>query len=80
MKKRRINVKHSQIFDYWKDKAITRDGKIVPYDDMSVEAISIVFDWGEPRCWACGRSIEKVFHYATYEKYLLSDFRKIWDY
>lgn len=80
MKKRRINVKHSQIFDYWKDKAITRDGKIVPYDDMSVEAISIVFDWGEPRCWACGRSIEKVFDYATYEKYLLSDFRKIWDY
>lgn len=28
MKKRRINVKHSQIFDYWKDKAITRDGKL----------------------------------------------------
>lgn len=80
MIKRNISVRHSQIFDYWKDKAITRDGKIVPYDDMSIEAIPVVFDWGEPKCWACGRRIDKVFDYATYEKYLSENVNKIWDY
>lgn len=49
---KRKNVETFKIFDFWKDKAITKDGKIVidspEYRDISVP---VVEDWGEPSCW-----------------------------
>ncbi len=80
MSKRNVNIKHSKIFNYWKDKAITPNGDIVIYDDMTQRGIPVVFDWGEPCCWACGRQIKEVFEYETYEDLLKSDVLKIWDY
>lgn len=49
------------IFDYWKDKAITCDGREVieigyegSDEQLDVEnSIPVVYDWGEPRCFAC---------------------------
>lgn len=32
MRRRAISTRHSRIFEYWKDKAITRDGKVVLRD------------------------------------------------
>ena len=54
------------IFDYWKDKAITKDGEIVietGYEGCDEEkfdianTIPVVIDWGEPQCFACGSMI-----------------------
>lgn len=51
------NTSHYRIFDYWKDKMISPTGEVKstrerkPYDD----SLMVVFDWGEPCCWACGR-------------------------
>jgi len=57
-------VSHYSIFDYWKDKAITKDGDVVTdygYDGCdkklldSVDSIGVISDWGEPECWGCGK-------------------------
>lgn len=57
---------HKAIFEYWKDKAISEDGHI--YIDYGYEGCdehllskvkseAVVYDWGEPRCFACGISV-----------------------
>lgn len=60
--KRTIKTKHSDIFDYYKDKCITSDGCVeieIGYDGYdkskvnSDNSIPIVSDWGEPSCFAC---------------------------
>lgn len=62
--KRTVRTKHSDIFDYYKDKCITDDGEIeveIGYDGYneskvnSRNSIPIIEDWGEPCCFACGR-------------------------
>lgn len=50
---RTLNTSHSAIFDYWKDKAITKDGDVVLDADKDEEKISVVRDWTMPRCFAC---------------------------
>ena len=42
---RTLNTSHSEIFDYWKDKAITKDGDVVLDADKDEEKISVVRDW-----------------------------------
>lgn len=50
------------IMDYWKDKCITSDGDIeieIGYpgakENLDVQnTIPVVYDWGEPCCFACG--------------------------
>lgn len=60
--KRTIKTKHSDIFNYYKDKCITSDGCVeieIGYDGYdkskvnSDNSIPIVSDWGEPSCFAC---------------------------
>ena len=61
--KRTIKTKHSDIFNYYKDKCITSDGRIEieigykGYDKSKANvdnSIPVVSDWGEPSCFACG--------------------------
>lgn len=58
---------HTVIFDYWKDKAITRDGDVVNLNEADSDAMDVIVDWGEPRCWACGMFID-VEDTPTYQK------------
>ena len=77
------SVKHSKIFNYWKDKCIDKYGNV--YDNIPENfdnTIEVVVDWGEPQCWCCGRIIPV----EEEEKYIdwLSDdcdegLFKIWD-
>lgn len=50
-----------KIFNYWKDKEITKDGEVIlgcGYGGQYVkEAIEVIVDWGEPQCWCCGKII-----------------------
>ena len=53
-------TKHYDIFDYWKDKSITMSGEVrVRSVDRRNDEVPVVFDWGEPECWACGRRMRK---------------------
>lgn len=52
-----IKTSHYEIFDYWKDKSILRNGKVVTtaVAQRSELPIEVVSDWAEPECWGCGR-------------------------
>lgn len=80
-KRNTLSTTHFQIFDYWKDKAITKDGEIVP-DTKEYFKISIpvIEDWGEPTCWCCGKHID-IFSMKGYNKALKDgDLKRIWNY
>lgn len=70
------NTSFKKIFNYWKDKEITKDGKvIVGYgygSDCVDDAIPVIVDWGEPQCWCCGKVIPAEDN-PKYEKFLNSD-------
>lgn len=53
------------IFEYWKDKAITKDGRVITdlgypgcdeeeFRNLS-DTIPVIEDWGEPCCFACNK-------------------------
>ena len=52
-------MNHFEIFDYWKDKAICKDGHVITESEASLlgyeGTIPVIKDWGEPSCWACGK-------------------------
>lgn len=57
MANRSVNTSLFNIFEYWKDKAITRKGEVVLCKDATLDDIDVVKDWGEPMCWACSKPI-----------------------
>lgn len=72
---------HYSVFDYWKDKRITRYGTVVPFTTQSRmvdDSVDVVGDWGEPECWCCGEWVDlcKIPEYNT----MLSNgnTKKIW--
>ena len=80
MSNRTVNTRHSEIFEYWRDKAITKDGDVVLEKDCNFKGtIPVVYDWGEPECWACGRSVKDVYEYKSYDSILKTDLKEIWN-
>lgn len=56
----RKNIPHSDIFEYWKDKAILESGEVVEIKEAlngNNKYQMVVDDWGEPCCWACNKPI-----------------------
>ena len=81
MRDKRVNIAHSKIVNYWKDKAIISDGEIVLEKDADFKnSEPVISDIGEPECWACGKPIDSVYELKTYEKLLADNPEKIWDY
>lgn len=79
--KRTVKTSHSAIFEYWKDKAITKDGDIICEETHgNIDSIPVVFDWGEPECWACRTAINEVYEYKTYDELLKTNKAKIWNF
>lgn len=87
---RTVKTTHRAIFDYWKDKAISEHGNVYidfGYDGCDehllrkVKAIGVVYDWGEPRCFACNCSVGAEDN-PDYEKALQDDDTggKIWSF
>lgn len=66
--KRTVETRHSAIFEYWKDKAITKDGDIVQDIDGDNEKISVVRDWTMPRCFACCDNLRINFNSEKFNK------------
>lgn len=80
---KRKSISHYAIFDYWKDKCITKDGKVEieigyeGHDDRKANtqnSIAVVCDWGEPECWACGREVPG-YDYDNIDQ----DLSKVWN-
>lgn len=72
-------ISHYSIFNYWKDKAITKDGDVkieIGYEGCDEknfdvkESIAVVTDCGEPECWACGKWISN-YDYSYIENHTL---------
>lgn len=69
------------IFDYWKDKCITEDGEVKiecgydGYDGHDItRSIPVVYDWGEPECFACRKPIP----FKVFEKY--TELKDLWNF
>jgi len=81
------------VFNYWKDKCITEDGDVMieygyeGYDKEAlskVDSIPVVYDWGEPECFACRAYLYDYEPYPkNYDECLADEsnngLRKIWD-
>lgn len=68
-----IKTTHYEIFDYWKDRYIDELGNCYsgyPVEHDTAEIIAIVNDWGEPECFACGKSAIDYDDMDEKEKYL----------
>ena len=74
---------HYSIMEYWKDKCITKDGRVMTYEEAKRSDTDdyelVITDWGEPSCWACcvpARTWEE----KHYEEWLEnSDYKSIWN-
>lgn len=74
-----INTKHYEIFNYWKDKYISKDGLIRDSKNREKSDKLVVCDWGEPSCWACGKVVD--IRETKYLECLVNDdYEKIWNY
>ena len=78
-----IKTTRSEVFDYWRDKAIMPGGEVVPARDMPEGAVPVVEDWGEPCCWGCGRGFQKLYRMRKYGRLIgsddIDDIAAIWD-
>lgn len=48
-----------EIFQFWKDKVITKEYQIVVYNHKQpapADSLQVVEDWWVPECWACGEA------------------------
>ena len=86
-----MSISMSDVFDYWKDKCITKDGEVkidLGYEgcneneiDVST-SIPVIKDWGEPHCFACGIYCKLEFIH-NYDELIQSDednsLKKIWN-
>lgn len=79
----RKNIPHYSIFEYWKDKVILENGDVKTVDDvwnkLSLDKyIRVVYDWGEPCCWACDKTIMSTYE-ENEEDLNIVGFGKIWN-
>ena len=78
----RNNISKHLIFEYWKDKGITKDGKIVTLEEYSHNLSELhipIIDYGEPQCFCCGKPFYWIDE-TEYLKYLNEgNFTWIWN-
>lgn len=65
--------RHEVIAEYWRDKYITRDGRIT--DHLVEDAVKVIDDVHEVACWACGFPVV-----TPAEERGEWDFERIWSY
>jgi len=78
-----VNTNHYVIMDYWRDKAICKNGDIITEDEAGrrryIDTIPVIKDWGEPMCWGCSKPIigdyEKKCESESYDE---DDIKKLW--
>lgn len=77
-----MKTKHSDIFNYYKDKCITEDGELaieIGYDGYdstkatTSNSIPVIEDWGEPCCFACNSWTEVAIENPD------DDLKQLWD-
>ena len=75
----RKGVSHFSIFDYWKDKAITKTGEIVSVgDEYADPPVFVVESDFEPSCWGCGLPVITELEENQTKGLCKDDLPKIW--
>ena len=64
------NTSHYSIFEYWKDKVITKEGEVLKWEDKGnrTDCHLVILDQGEPCCWACGKYAVKDDELESFNK------------
>ena len=58
-----VTTSHYNIYDYWKDKAVTPKGEVINTADSHIlEDEFVVDDDYVPRCWGCGKPAVRDSH------------------
>lgn len=75
----RKNMKHYDIVEYWKDKAILENGRVVELREVigsTQKYLPVFIDIGEPCCWACDKPV-----ITSFEKRCepIVDVQGVWD-
>lgn len=71
-----VMITRSRIAKYWLNKGINKNTfEVVELkEDTNFEEVNIVvFDWGEPDCWVCGKSVLNIQREENVS------FSKVWD-
>lgn len=67
------------IFNFWKDKVITKSGIAKDMSNMDTDCTIPIIDWGEPSCPCCHKPI-LVENENDYDKWLAEgNFEAIWN-
>lgn len=84
-----LKTTHKSIYQYWRDKCISSDGYVYidvgyPGHDSNLvknkETIPVVYDWGEPECFACRQPINELYESEKYEETLADDCDNLWNF
>lgn len=80
-----VTTTHFKIFEYWRDKAIKKNGNVISTRDMSlIEDAEVIEDWFYPCCWACGRPVvresrmDKLIDKTCFGQDNEVDLKKLW--
>lgn len=79
----RKNIPHYSIFEQWKNKVILDTGDVKTIDEIIDEVVcneyvKVVYDWGEPSCWACDKPVIGVYEEKRSKDETI-DLSKIWN-
>lgn len=75
----RKNIPHFKIYEYWKDKSITKTGEVVSVGDEHADSpVFVVESDFEPSCWGCGLPILTRLEENQTEGLCSDDLPKIW--
>lgn len=78
-KRKTIHVNRGQIFNYWQNICIDKDGFLHQEGDYPIEnSIPVVPNWDEQCCWGCGK--RNPSHSKEYSIWVENEsYRAIWD-
>lgn len=64
--KKRKNVSHTKIYDFWCGRYISSDGEV--YSEKVSGSVPVIDDAEYPRCWACGKRVKHIEDSPEYQK------------
>lgn len=78
-----VTTSHYKIMEYWRDKFITKDGKVITNEEYKAgkyqNAEVVVCDCGEPSCWACDNPAQEWKEKKYLEWLDVQDYKSIWN-
>lgn len=76
---KKYSPSRKQIAEYWKDKYISKDFKIIDFYEEGAEPV--ITDPGEPECWACAMFNHRIYDNPNYDRLInTNNYMRIWNF